>query len=301
MNADFSGLSVALATPFLADGGVDLPAFRKLVKHVAAGGADVLVVLGSTGEAATLEEAERDALIAACLEEAPDKKVVAGTGSNATKQACAWTKRAQALGVHGALVVTPYYNKPVPKGLETHYLAVADAAPGLPIILYNVPGRTGLNVAPATLSKLWENEAVVAVKESSGNLAQIGEIARTLPKGKQLLSGDDNLALASIAVGAVGLVSVLGNLLPFETKCLVEAARQGRMAEARRLQAQLLPLMDALFVESNPIPLKAGLKLLNLADEHLRLPLTEPEASTRTRMAEALCLATEGSLPGGKP
>lgn len=301
MNADFSGLGVALATPFLASGEVDLPAFRKLVKHVARGGADVLVVLGSTGEAATLEEPERDALIAACLEEASGKKVVVGTGSNATKQAAAWTKKALGFGAHGALVVTPYYNKPVLGGLQAHYAVVADAAPGLPLILYNVPGRTGSNVTPAMLSKLWENEAVVAVKESSGNLAQIGEIARTLPKGKQLLSGDDGLALAAMAVGAVGLISVLGNLLPFETKSLVEAARQGRMAEARRLNAQLLPLIDALFVESNPIPLKAGLKLLGLADELCRLPLTTPEAATRTRVAEALCLATEDSLPGARP
>ena len=301
MNADFSGLGVALATPFLASGEVDLPAFRKLVKHVARGGADVLVVLGSTGEAATLEEPERDALIAACLEEASGKKVVVGTGSNATKQAAAWTKKALGFGAHGALVVTPYYNKPVLGGLQAHYAVVADAAPGLPLILYNVPGRTGSNVTPAMLSKLWENEAVVAVKESSGNLAQIGEIARTLPKGKQLLSGDDGLALAAMAVGAVGLISVLGNLLPFETKSLVEAARQGRMAEARRLNAQLLPLIDALFVESNPIPLKAGLKLLGLADELCRLPLTTPEAATRTRVAEALCLATDDSLPGARP
>lgn len=301
MKADFSGLGVALATPFQDSGEVDLKAFRRLVKHVARGGADVLVVLGSTGEAATLEEPERDALITACLEEASGKKVVVGTGSNATRQACAWTRRAQELGAQGALVVTPYYNKPMPSGLQAHYQAVAEAAPGLPLILYNVPGRTGTNVTPAVLAKLWENEAVVAVKESSGNLAQIGEIARTLPKGKQLLSGDDGLALASIAVGGVGLISVLGNLLPFETKSLVEAARQGRMAEARRLNDQLLPLIDALFIESNPIPLKAGLKLLGLGEANVRLPLTAPEATTRTKVAEALCLAAEGSLPGEKP
>jgi len=295
MTADFSGLGVALATPFLASGEVDFPSFRKLVRHVALGGADILIVLGTTGEAPTLLEAERDALIAACLEEACGKKVVVGTGSNATAQAAGWTKRAQALGAQGALVVTPYYNKPMPAGLVAHYAAVAGAAPGLPLILYNVPGRTGSNVTPATLAKLWENPAVVAVKESSGNLAQIGEIARTLPKGKQLLSGDDGFALASLAVGAVGLVSVLGNLLPAETKALVEAARHGRMEEARHLNARLLPLMDALFVESNPIPLKAGLKLLCLGEEHLRLPLTAPEPATRARIVEGLRLAAEGA------
>jgi 4-hydroxy-tetrahydrodipicolinate synthase len=297
VTADFSGLGVALATPFLASGEVDFPSFRKLVRHVAHGGANTLIVLGTTGEAPAILEAERDELIAACLEEASGKQVVVGTGSNATAQAAGWTKRAQALGAHGALVVTPYYNKPMPAGLVAHFAAVADAAPGLPLILYNVPGRTGSNVTPATLARLWENKAVVAVKESSGNLAQIGEVARTLPPGKQLLSGDDGLALASLAVGAVGLVSVLGNLLPAETKALVDAARHGRMEEARHLNARLLPLMDALFLESNPIPLKAGLKLLGLGEEHLRLPLSAAEPATRARIAEGLRFAAEGAQP----
>lgn len=288
MTHDFSGLSVALATPFLSSGELDLPGFRKLARHVAHGGADVLVVLGSTGEAATIEEAERDRLIAACLEEAAGRKVVVGTGSNATRQACAWTSRAQQLGAQGALVVTPYYNKPMPRGLKAHYEAVAEAAPGLPLIVYNVPGRTGTNVTPSVMAQLWENPAVAALKESSGNLEQMVEIARTLPAGKQLLAGDDGLAMAAIAVGAVGLVSVVGNLVPAETKALVEAARSGRLVEARRRQAQLLPLIDALFVESNPIPLKAGLDLLGLAGDTLRLPLTAAAPTTRARVAEAL-------------
>jgi 4-hydroxy-tetrahydrodipicolinate synthase len=298
MSHDFSGLAVALATPFKKNGEVDLIAFRKLVRHCVAGGVDVLIPLGSTGEAATLMEAERDALISACLEESKGRKVVVGTGSNATRQAQAWTSRAQKLGAHGALVVTPYYNKPTVKGLIAHYKAVAEAAPGFPLIVYNVPGRTGLNVTPATLNQLWDNPQVVAVKESSGNLAQIGEIARTLPTGKQLLSGDDGLALPSIALGACGLVSVLGNLLPKETKQLVEAARSGRMEEAQRLHHQLLPLIDALFLESNPIPLKAGLKLLGLGEDIVRLPLVPAEPATRSKLAETLCVATENTLPG---
>ncbi|BDU67932.1 4-hydroxy-tetrahydrodipicolinate synthase [Geothrix oryzae] len=298
MTLEFSGLAVALATPFTASGEVDLPAFRKLVRHVVAGGVDFLVPLGSTGEAATILEAERDAIITACLEESSGRPVVVGTGHNATRQAAAMTKRAQALGAQGALVVTPYYNKPTPAGLVAHFAAVAEAAPGLPIIAYNVPGRTGLNVTPATLARLWENPQVVAVKESSGNLAQIGEIARQLPKGKLLLSGDDNLALASMAVGASGLISVLGNVLPRETAAMIAAARQGNGAEALRLHQQLLPLMDALFVESNPIPLKAVLKLLGLCEDGLRLPLVPAEPATRTRLAEALCLSTEGTFPG---
>lgn len=288
MTLDLSGLAVALATPFKASGELDLPAFRRLVRHVVEGGVDVLIPLGTTGEAATLEESERDVIITTCLEEAQGRPVIAGTGSNATKQALTWTRRAQALGAQGALVVTPYYNKPTIHGLVAHYGAVADAAPGLPIVIYNVPGRTGLNLTPPMLAKLWENPSLVAVKESSGNLAQIGEIARALPQGKTLLSGDDGLGLPAIALGASGLVSVLANLLPKETKAMVDAARKGDLAQARALHQRLLPLMDALFVESNPGPLKAGLKHLGLAEDGLRLPLVPPESGTRAKLVAAL-------------
>jgi 4-hydroxy-tetrahydrodipicolinate synthase len=288
MSLDLSGLAVALATPFKASGEVDLAAFRRLVRHVVEGGVDVLIPLGSTGEAATLEEPERDAVIAACLDEAQGRPVIAGTGSNATKQAAAWTRRAQALGAQGALAVTPYYNKPTLHGLVAHYAAVAEAAPGLPLVLYNVPGRTGLNLTPPMLAKLWENPALVAVKESSGNLAQIGEIARTLPPGKTLLSGDDGLGLPALALGASGLVSVLANLVPGETKAMVDAARRGDFGRARTLHQRLLPLMDALFLESNPGPLKAGLKRLGLAEDVLRLPLVAAESGTRAKLLAAL-------------
>jgi 4-hydroxy-tetrahydrodipicolinate synthase len=279
---------VAIATPFTPNGDVDYPAFRRLARHVVSGGADGIVVLGSTGEAATLLEAERDALITACLEEAGSALVIAGTGSNATRQAAAWTRRAQELGAHGALVVTPYYNKPTADGLVAHYREVAAAAPGLPIVIYNVPGRTGQNLAPAVLTRLWENPQLVAIKESSGNLAQIGEMARTLPPGRTLLSGDDALALASIAVGASGLVSVVGNVLPRETKQLVDLALAGRRAEAIALHQALLPFMDALFLESNPIPTKAALALKGICGDTLRLPLVAASAATRARVAELL-------------
>ncbi len=300
MTLDLSGLAVALATPFTASGEVDFPAFRKLVRHVVAGGVDTVVPLGTTGEASTLLDAERDAIITACLEESQGHAVVVGTGHNATRQAAAMTKRAQELGAAGALVVTPYYNKPNPDGLVAHYAAIAKAAPGFPLVAYNVPGRTGQNVTPALLMRLWENPQVVAVKESSGNLAQIAEVARTLPQGKTLLSGDDNLALAAMAVGATGLVSVLGNALPRETAAMVYAARRGDGAEALRLYQQLLPLMEALFVESNPVPLKAALQLLGIGSDGVRLPLMPASAATRTLLANALRLAANGTLPGVK-
>ena len=291
MTTSFAGLSVALATPFTPDYKLDMPAYRRLVRHAVAGGVDVLMTLPTTGEAPVITDAERDELILATLEEAAGRKVVIGSGCNETRQAVLYAKRAQELGVDGVLIVTPYYNKPTPKGLVAHYEAVAAATPGMPIIAYNVPGRTGLNITPAIMAMLWENEQVVALKESSGNLAQIGELARTLPKGKELLIGDDFAALPAIALGFVGLVSVAANLIPGPLKGLVDAALRGDMEEARKLHFQLLPLMDACFLESNPIPVKAGLSILGIAGDTLRLPLLPAEESTRVKLKEALTLA----------
>ena len=292
----FDGLAVALATPFTQSGELDLPAFRKLVRHVVNGGTDVLIPLGTTGEAATLDESERDIIINATLEEAGDAKVVVGTGSNNTKLAAAQTVRAQELGAHGALVVTPWYNKPTLGGLVAHYAAVTEAAPGLPIILYNVPGRTGLNVTAAMLNVLWENPSIVAVKESSGNLTQISEIGRTLPHGKTLLSGDDPFALASIAVGAEGLVSVLGNAFPAETKALVDAARAGRREEAMKHHYRLTPIIEALFVESSPIPLKALLAEMGFGSDFLRLPMVPAQSETRERLRKVTATLSKAAL-----
>ena len=200
------GLGVAIATPFLegssssGTGGVDMQAFRRLVRHIRDGGADFLVVLGSTGEAATLSQDERDRLVMAAREERGDMPLVVGTGQHSTEGAVDLAGRAAAAGAEALLVVVPYYNKPQPAGIEAHFRAIAAAVPALPIVVYNVPGRTGLNLLPRDLARLWSIPQVVAVKESSGNLAQIGEIARTLPPGKTLLSGDDGLALPAIAV-----------------------------------------------------------------------------------------------------
>jgi len=291
MTTSFAGLSVALATPFTPDYKLDIPAYRRLVRHAVAGGVDVLMTLPTTGEAPVITDAERDELILATLDEAAGRKVVVGSGCNETRQAVLYAKRAQELGVDGVLIVTPYYNKPTPKGLVAHYEAVAAATPGMPIIAYNVSGRTGINITPAIMAMLWENEQVVALKESSGNLAQIGELARTLPKGKELLIGDDFAALPAIALGFVGLVSVAANLIPGPLKGLVDAALRGDMEEARKLHFQLLPLMDACFLESNPIPVKAGLSILGIAGDTLRLPLLPAEESTRVKLKEALTLA----------
>jgi len=289
------GLGVALATPFAAPkpgdlgaGPIDLRAFRALVARTVAAGADFLVVLGSTGEAATTTEEERDELVATAREEARGVPVIVGAGSNNTAQAVALAKRSAASGVDGILVVTPYYNKPQAAGIEAHYRAIAAAAPGLPIIVYNVPGRTGSNLLPKDLARLWAIPEVVAVKESSGSLAQIGEIIRALPEGKLLFSGDDGLALPTIALGGHGLISVTANLLPGEVKALVDAALAGKRAEAARLHARLLPVTDALFLESNPAPVKAALAMAGLCSDAVRLPLAPASESTKARLAELL-------------
>jgi len=289
------GLGVAVATPFkpasgpgdFGAGEVDLPAFRALVARIAEH-ADFLVVLGSTGEAATVTAGERDALVAAAKEEARGLPVIVGTGHNSTAVAVELALRAAKAGADGILVVTPYYNKPQGAGLEAHYRAIAAAAPGLPIIAYNVPGRTGLNLVPKDLARLWAIPEVVAVKESSGNLAQIGEIIRTMPKGKKLFSGDDALALPAIALGGHGLISVIGNILPAETKALVDAALAGRREEAAAAHARLLPLIDALFLETNPVPLKAAMAIAGYSSDAVRLPLAPASQATKERLSELL-------------
>jgi len=282
------GLGVALATPFHRDGAVDTAALVRLVQHVVAGGADFVVALGSTGEAAMLDERERDLVVTTVREHCRHVPVLVGTGASSTAQAVAWTRRAQQLDAHGTLVVVPPYVKPSQQGLVAHFEAVAAAAPALAVVLYNVPGRTATNLLPATVSALWRLPNVVALKESSGDLQQIARIAAELPAGKILLAGDDGLALPSIAVGALGLVSVAGNVVPKAMRTLVLAALSGSPSKARRAHAELLPLFDALFAEPNPIPVKAALDLLGIAGPMLRLPLLPASAATRDRLAAAL-------------
>jgi len=282
------GLWVALPTPFGADGTVDVPALQRVVRRVVAGGADVLVPLGTTGEAATLEEVERDAVVAACQEAAAAKPIVVGCGHPATATVARMVRRAHELQADGVLVVTPYYNKPTQDGLVAHYAAAADAGQGLPVVAYNVPGRTGVSLALETLARLWQIDAVVALKESSGDATRFLQIAGALPAGKTLLCGDDHLMLEAAAAGARGLVSVAANVAPEATTAMVRAALSGDIASARRARAALAPLLTALFLESNPIPLKAALALLDVADNHLRLPLTRASAATVAALRAAL-------------
>lgn len=299
----FTGLTVALATPFLAGTGasgdarkprVDHAAFARLVEHVLADGhgVDHLLVLGSTGEAATVDDVERHALVRQAVELAraadPRVRVLVGTGHNDTDRACELSAQAAAAGADGLLVVTPYYNKPQVGGLVAHYRAVAQAAPGMPVVAYNVPGRTGLNLTPEAVRALWSVDQVVGLKESSGDLRQIARLCREAPAGRAVLAGDDDLALASVAVGAQGLVSVVANVAPVETAGLVHAALDGDLATARERAALLGPLMEAMFVETNPVPVKAALACLGLCGAGVRLPLATAEPATWTRVQQAL-------------
>ncbi|WP_131106047.1 4-hydroxy-tetrahydrodipicolinate synthase [Ornithinimicrobium sufpigmenti] len=301
--APFTGLGVALATPFGAGtdavGGarkpaVDHAAFARLVEHVLAEGrgADWLVVLGSTGEAATVDDRERRALVrqAVAIARAGSRHVpvVVGVGHNDTGRTGELAAAAAEAGADGLLVVTPFYNKPQVGGLVAHYRAVAAAAPGLPIVAYNVPGRTGCNITPAAMRRLWEIDQVVALKESSGDLRQIARLCQEAPAGRAVLAGDDDLALASIAVGAQGLVSVCGNVAPAETADLVRAARAGDLGSAQATFALLAPLMSALFAETNPVPVKAALACLGLTTGTVRLPLAPAEPATWTQVQQAL-------------
>jgi 4-hydroxy-tetrahydrodipicolinate synthase len=287
------GLGVALATPFTSDHSIDTATLVRLVQHVVGGGADFLVALGSTGEAALLDEAERDHVVATILAHCGRLPTFVGTGAPSTQQAIGWTRRARDLGAAGALVVVPPYTKPTQAGIVAHFAAIARAVPGLPLIAYNVPSRVGQNLLPATVRELWSLPEVVAVKESSGDLQQIARIAADLPAGRTLLAGDDALLLPTLAVGGHGIVSVAGNVVPAAMTALLAAGLAGDQATTHALQAQLLPLFEALAAEPNPIPIKAALALGGIAGDAVRLPLLPATAGTRERLRTALAAVAE--------
>ena len=284
----FEGCGTALVTPFGSGGEVDYRALGALVEWQIAQGIDFLVPCGSTGEAQTLDDRERERVVAAVVETAAGRvPVVAGATSNDTRRAVDETKRMCAIGVDGILSATPYYNKPTQDGLARHFQAVADASIR-PVCLYNVPGRTAVNLHPATALRLAEHPNVQGIKEASGDLRQIMELLRNRPAGFAVLSGDDWLAFPVAAAGGDGLISVTSNEVPAQMTALVRHARRGEMAAARACQYRLLPLMDANFLETNPSPVKAGLALLGRIADVLRLPLVSVTEATREALRAAL-------------
>lgn len=285
------GCATALVTPFKTDGAIDTERFRALVERQMGGGVRLLVPCGTTGESATMSVEENSEVMRLTIEAArgAGARVVAGTGSNSTAIAIERSRAAREAGADGVLVVAPYYNKPTQAGLFAHFRAVAEAVEGLPVVIYNVPGRTSSNIAAETTLRLaQEVENIVAVKEASGNLAQMMEILRARPAGFRVLSGDDALTFPLLALGADGLISVAANETPELMSQMVELALAGEWESARALHFRLLPLMDANFIESSPAPVKAALASMNLIDENLRLPLVPVEEKTRARMREVL-------------
>jgi 4-hydroxy-tetrahydrodipicolinate synthase len=284
------GCATALVTPFTASGAIDETRLRSLIERQIAGGVQLLVPCGTTGESATMTEEEDRRVIGLTVEVARGRAyVIAGTGSNSTAAAIEYSLAARSLGADALLVVAPFYNKPTQAGLYAHFRAVAEAVDYLPIVVYNVPGRTGSNITAQTMLKLaHEVENIVAVKEASGDLSQIMAILRGRPEGFSVLSGDDALTLAMIALGADGLVSVASNEAPDLMSRMVELALAGDWQEARALHYRLLPLMEINFIESSPGPVKAALAMMNLIEEHFRLPLVPITATSRERVREVI-------------
>jgi 4-hydroxy-tetrahydrodipicolinate synthase len=279
----FEGLHTALVTPFRG-GAVDEPALRELVERQIAAGVDGVVPCGSTGEAATLSHAEHRRVVEVVIEAARGRvAVIAGTGSNNTREAIELTRHAREAGADGALLISPYYNKPTQEGIVAHYSAVA-AETGLPLLAYNIPGRTASNILPGTLARLADAGALAGVKEACGDLEQVSHVVAGCGPEFTVLSGDDALTLPILAVGGKGVISTSSNLAPADMAALVQAARDGDFARARQIHLRLLPLFDALFCETNPIPLKAAIAMLGLGSDEIRLPLTPLTDANRERV-----------------
>jgi 4-hydroxy-tetrahydrodipicolinate synthase len=288
MRRAWTGCGTALVTPFTRDQAVDEAAVRRLAKRQIAAGIHFLVPVGTTGESPTLSEDERVRIVELVVEEAGGRvPVLAGAGGYDTREVIHVGRRMTRAGAAGLLSVTPYYNKPTPEGLFQHYSAIAGEV-GLPIVVYNVPGRTGCNVDVRTLVRLAGVPNIVGVKEASGNVSQMCEICRAVPESFIVLSGDDALTLPLMAVGGHGIISVSANEAPAAMARMVELAEANDFAAARKVHARLMPLLSANFVESNPIPVKAAMAQMGLLEEVYRLPMVPPTAESRRKIADAL-------------
>ena len=285
------GCGTALVTPFRKDGSIDDDCFRKLVERQIKNGVKILIPCGTTGEAATMDDAEKLHVIQMTIEvaHALKAKVIAGTGSNNTAATIEMTRKVRELGADGALIVAPFYNKPTQEGMFAHFGEIAKSVKKFPIMLYNVPSRTASNISAETCLRLAnEYENIVATKEASGNFSQVMEIIAKRPKNFAVLSGDDATTLPLIAVGADGLVSVCANELPNETSAMVEKALDGAWTAARKIHYKILPLMEANFIEASPAPCKFAMKEMNLLEENLRLPLVPVTDAARKKLKEIM-------------
>ena len=285
---DIQGCGTALVTPFTRSEQVDFEAYRELVRWQVDSGIDFLVPCGTTGESVTLSEEEYRRVVRTCVKTvAGAVPVVAGAGANHTEHAAHLARLAESEGADAILSVTPYYNKPTPDGLALHFREIAKSV-RVPVIVYNVPGRTGTNIRPDTLLRLTEIETVVGVKEASGDITQIMEILASRPAGFRVLSGDDSVTLPIVALGGEGVISVASNLIPAEMTQLVALARTGNLGEARDIHYRYLKLMDLNFIESNPIPVKYALHRMGRLEEIYRLPMCSMTQAHRQTMDQEL-------------
>ena len=294
MNADIRGCGTALVTPFRQDGSIDHDALRRLVQFQLREGIDFLVPCGTTGETPTLEHGEYLGVIRLVLQETAGKApVIAGVGGNNTKKVIELAQEVQRLGVQGILSVAPYYNKPTQEGLYQHFKAIAEST-GLPVILYNVPGRTSSNIEPGTVARLSKVPNIVGIKEASGSITQQMEVLNAVEPGFRVLSGDDAFTFPLTALGGVGVISVASNEIPGPMTRLAHLLLDGRYDEARKLNAELLPLMQANFIETSPIPVKAALAMMGMIEEVYRLPLVPMKPENRAKLEKVL--ASQGLL-----
>ena len=298
MRRSFTGCGTALVTPFTRDGALDEAGVRRLARRQIDAGTHFLVPCGTTGESPTMTEDERVRVVSLVVEESRGSvPVLAGAGGYDTREVIHTARRMRDVGATGLLSVTPYYNKPTPEGLFQHYSAIALEV-GLPVVVYNVPGRTGCNVDSATLVRLSTIPNIIGVKEASGNVTQMCEICATVPAEFIVLSGDDALTLPLMAVGGRGIISVASNEIPAEMSRMVELGERGDFAGARALHQRLMPLMQVNFIESNPIPVKSAMAFLGLLEEVYRLPMVPPRPASKQKIEAVLqSLGISGGVP----
>lgn len=274
----FKGCGVAIATPFNEDGSVDFEVYRNLINWQIDEGIDAIIACGTSGEASTLDDEEHISTIKFCVDVAAGRvPVIGGAGSNDTRHGINLAKRIEATGVDGLLLVTPYYNKCSQQGLIEHYTATADAV-SIPCILYSVPGRTGVNIAPATVAELAKHPNIVGIKEASGNISQVAEICRLVPDDFAVYSGNDDMVVPLMSLGGIGYISVIANIMPKESVEMSRCFLEGDVKRARELQLSMKPLIDSMFADVNPIPVKAALAKMGIIKPYFRLPLCPPSA-----------------------
>jgi len=288
MSLNIRGCGTALLTPFRKDGTLDLDGLRRLVQFQLRAGIDFLVPCGTTGETPTLEHAEYLAVVRTVVQEAAGKvPVIAGVGGNNTRKLIGLAAEVSGLGVQGILSVAPYYNKPTQEGLYQHFRAIAEST-DLPMILYNVPGRTASNIEPATVARLSKIANIIGIKEASGSIVQQMEVLAAVEPGFQVLSGDDAFTFPLMTLGGVGIISVVSNEIPAEMTRLAHLLLEGKLDEARQLHFSLLPLMQVNFIETNPIPVKAALAMMGMIEEVYRLPMVPMKAENRAKLEKVM-------------